>query len=96
MTNPDLELHSYEWFRQIANGNPKKEATGSLIKAIADLTGAPFDFVFGADGAEWLALTEGVYLTSDCGIGSDCPNYVDAEGTCVHIDHCPFVLERVA
>ncbi len=39
---------------------------------------------------------KGVYLSSECVDDTDCPNYVGRDGECVRVDHCPFVLDKVA
>ncbi len=87
---------SYEKIRRAYSGERTNETEYSLLKAIAEATDAPLEFVAGDDDVPFTEMSKGVYLTSDCGIDTDCPNYVDAEGTCVRIDHCPLIPVAVA
>ncbi len=84
---------SYEKLRRAWSGERTTELEHTIIKWIADVTDAPLEYIVGDDGAAFPALTEGVYLTCT---DDDCPNYVDAEGTCVRLDHCPLVLAVAA
>ncbi len=89
------DMGVYETFRKQTRGIGQNLSYG-VLKAIAAITGAPLDWIAGDDGAVWSELTEGVQFSSECTDGTDCPDYVDAKGKCVRIDHCLLVLKRVA
>ncbi len=98
LTDKGYEV-SYEKLRRAWTGERTTEMEHTIIKWIADVTDAPLEYIVGDDGAEFPELTQGVQFSSECTDGTDgtdCPNYVDAKGKCVRIDHCPFVLKRVA
>ena len=82
----------YETFRKQTRGKGQ-DLSYAMLKTISEITLSPLEWIAGNDGAEFDELTKGVYLTCP---DSDCPNYVDAEGQCVRIDHCPLVLAVAA